>query len=58
MLLGGRRPGRARRGPGPGRPEQPLSLTEARRNFQTVGACEERFVHSVRDPQPDEYPQG
>ncbi|WP_234443889.1 CPCC family cysteine-rich protein [Streptomyces sp. NRRL B-24484] len=41
-----------------GGPNGRLSLAEARRNFHAVGACEERFVGSVRDPRPDECPPG
>ena len=31
-----------------------LSLRECRRNFQTCGACEERFLKNVRKPLPEE----
>ncbi|HLJ26475.1 MAG TPA: CPCC family cysteine-rich protein [Candidatus Angelobacter sp.] len=39
-----------------GGPNDKLSLTEARRNFQQFGACEMRFVNNVRRPLPDEQP--
>ncbi|WP_438304068.1 CPCC family cysteine-rich protein [Streptomyces sp. HUAS TT11] len=34
-----------------------LSLREARRNFQEVGACDMRFTRSVRAPLPHEHPE-
>jgi hypothetical protein len=37
-----------------GGPNGALSLTEARRNYKSVRACEARFIGSVRPPQPDE----
>jgi len=33
-----------------------LSLTQARRNFRNLGACDTRFLTNVRSPQPDEIP--
>ena len=41
-----------------GGPNHGLSLRAARRNFQAVGACDERFTGSVRDPLPHEHPVG
>jgi hypothetical protein len=37
-----------------GGPNGTLSLTQARQNFREFGACELRFVSSVRPPSPDE----
>jgi hypothetical protein len=37
-----------------GGPNGQLSLTAARANFRTFGACEKRFVPHVRPPQPEE----
>ncbi|MFD7203347.1 CPCC family cysteine-rich protein [Streptomyces sp. NPDC059893] len=37
-------------------PHGRLSLTEARRNFHAVGACDERCTAFVREPLPDEHP--
>jgi len=37
-----------------GGPNGTLSLEQARQNFATYGACEERFKKSVRDPLPEE----
>ncbi|MFC9672663.1 CPCC family cysteine-rich protein [Streptomyces sp. NPDC056949] len=39
-----------------GGPHGRLSLTEARRNFHAVGACDERCTAFVREPLPDEHP--
>jgi hypothetical protein len=39
-----------------GGPNGRLSLTEARRNFHAMGACDERYTQFVRDPLPDEHP--
>ncbi|MFF2364837.1 CPCC family cysteine-rich protein [Streptomyces sp. NPDC058122] len=39
-----------------GGPNGRLSLTEARRNFHAMGACDERCTQFVRDPLPDEHP--
>ena len=33
------------------------SLSEARRNFRTFGACDESAKQSVREPNPDEMPR-
>jgi hypothetical protein len=35
-----------------------VSLAEARRNFASFGASEERLREFVRDPEPDELPPG
>lgn len=35
-------------------PNGSLSLSQARTNFLSFGACEERFVKNVRKPLPDE----
>jgi hypothetical protein len=40
-----------------GGPNGILSLTQARANYQSFGACAERFVGDVRPPQPDELPE-
>lgn len=37
-----------------GGPNGSLSLTEARRNYLRIGACEDRAVPHVRKPRPDE----
>ncbi|MCX5316995.1 CPCC family cysteine-rich protein [Streptomyces sp. NBC_00154] len=37
-------------------PNGRLSLTEARRNFHAMGACDERCTQFVRAPRPDEHP--
>jgi hypothetical protein len=37
-----------------GGPNAALSLTEARANYATHGACEPRFGPNVRPPQPNE----
>jgi hypothetical protein len=37
-----------------GGPNGALSLTQARRNYQLFGACEERFTENVRPPRPQE----
>jgi hypothetical protein len=37
-----------------GGPNSTLSLTEARKNFATVGAMEPQFVGKVRKPRPEE----
>jgi hypothetical protein len=34
-----------------------LSLTQARANFATLHACEERFSGDVRAPEPAEFPK-
>jgi len=39
-----------------GGPNGALSLTAARSNFTTLGACEERFKDKVRPPLPEEMP--
>lgn len=39
-----------------GGPNGRLSLTAARRNFDAMGACNERCTQFVRDPLPEEYP--
>lgn len=39
-----------------GGPNGALSLTQARRNFTRIGACEARMVHNVREPLPEEHP--
>ncbi|MBP8533145.1 CPCC family cysteine-rich protein [Streptomyces sp. MK37H] len=39
-----------------GGPNRGLSLTEARRNFHAMGACDERRTQFVRDPLPHERP--
>lgn len=39
-----------------GGPNGALSLSAARRNFDAVGACEERHIYNVRPPTPDEVP--
>ncbi len=39
-----------------GGPNGRLSLSEARRNFRTMGACDERCTQFVRDPNAGEYP--
>ncbi|MFC9065278.1 MULTISPECIES: CPCC family cysteine-rich protein [Streptomyces] len=35
-------------------PNGSLSLTQARRNVERVGACDPRWVTKVRDPTPEE----
>jgi hypothetical protein len=40
-----------RRGPNGG-----FSLTQARRNYRTIGASDARFLTDVRLPRPDEIP--
>ena len=37
-------------------PNGGLSLSDARRNFGLVGACEERFIYNVRPPESREVP--
>jgi hypothetical protein len=39
-----------------GGPNGRLSLTEARRNFHAMGACDERCAQFVREPLPHEHP--
>ncbi|SOD85862.1 CPCC family cysteine-rich protein [Streptomyces sp. Ag109_G2-15] len=39
-----------------GGPNGRLSLAEARRNFHTMGACDERCTQFVREPLPQEHP--
>ncbi|MFC9601971.1 CPCC family cysteine-rich protein [Streptomyces niveus] len=39
-----------------GGPNGRLSLTEARRNFHAMGACDERCTQFVRAPLPNEHP--
>jgi hypothetical protein len=39
-----------------GGPNRGLSLTQARRNFETMGASDERRKKLVRESKPDEYP--
>ncbi|MFF1770132.1 CPCC family cysteine-rich protein [Streptomyces sp. NPDC058249] len=56
MLLGGRWAGRQDADRVRGGPNGRLSLTEARRNFHAMGACDERCIQFVRDPLPDEHP--
>jgi len=41
-----------------GGPNAALSLTEARANYATHGACEPRFGPNVRPPLPHEMPPG
>jgi hypothetical protein len=40
-----------------GGPNGSLSLTEARRNFDVIGACDERSTHHVRPPRRREVPE-
>lgn len=40
-----------------GGPNGRLSLTQARANYQRLGACAERFVRDVRRPRSDELPE-
>jgi cysteine-rich CPCC protein len=37
-----------------GGPNYHLSLTQARKNFANIGACDERFLRNVRPPKPEE----
>ena len=37
-----------------GGPNYHLSLTQARKNFAAIGACEVRFLENVRPPRADE----
>ncbi len=37
-----------------GGPNDRLSLTEARKNFAAIGACEGRVLKNVRPPKPEE----
>ncbi|MEU1941095.1 CPCC family cysteine-rich protein [Streptomyces sp. NPDC020125] len=39
-----------------GGPNRGLSLTDARRNFHAIGACDKRCTQFVRDPLPEEHP--
>ncbi len=39
-----------------GGPNGHLSLSDARRNFDLIGACEERHIYDVRPPEPSEVP--
>jgi hypothetical protein len=39
-----------------GGPNGSLSLTQARANYRTFGASEERFIDSTRSPTPEEIP--
>lgn len=39
-----------------GGPNRGISLTEARRNFHVYGASDERRIHHVRAPLPEEHP--
>src|SRR5689334_21768855 len=39
-----------------GGPNGGLSLRDAQRNFDRVGACEERHIYHVRPPEPGEVP--
>jgi hypothetical protein len=39
-----------------GGPNGALSLAEARVNYRRFGACDERFIGSVRQPCPEEFP--
>jgi Cysteine-rich CPCC len=39
-----------------GGPNGALSLRDARRNFDVIGACEERHIYHVRPPEQDEIP--
>lgn len=41
-----------------GGPNRGLSLREARRNYQEIGACDERCTRFVRAPLPHEHPDG
>ena len=40
-----------------GGPNGLLSLTQARANFQQLGACADRFAGDVRPPRPEELPE-
>ena len=40
-----------------GGPNRLLSLTQARHNFRTFGACDERVKGLVRRPNTDEIPE-
>ena len=37
-------------------PNGEISLTEARHNFATIGACHPKMLKNVRPPRPDEIP--
>lgn len=39
-----------------GGPNGPLSLSQARQNFDVLGACRERSIYDVRPPKRDEVP--
>ena len=39
-----------------GGPNSSLSLSQARINFQSFGAVEERYIRNVRKPFPEEFP--
>ncbi|MFF7240713.1 CPCC family cysteine-rich protein [Streptomyces collinus] len=39
-----------------GGPNHDLSLRQARRNFEALGACSEHHAPFVRDPLPEEHP--
>ncbi|MET8412345.1 CPCC family cysteine-rich protein [Streptomyces sp. NPDC005195] len=39
-----------------GGPNHGLSLWKARRNFETIGACNEHCAQFVRAPLPEEHP--
>ncbi|MCD0482141.1 hydrolase [Streptacidiphilus sp. ASG 303] len=39
-----------------GGPNHDLSLRQARRNFETIGACNDHCARFVRDPLPEEHP--
>ncbi len=40
-----------------GGPNGRHSLNDARRDFDLLGACDERHVYNVRPPEPDEVPE-
>jgi hypothetical protein len=39
-----------------GGPNGASSLSDARRTFVAIGACEDRHIYDVRPPEPDEIP--
>ena len=41
-----------------GGPNHLLSLTQARENYRTLGACDERWLQQVRPPMDSERPTG
>jgi hypothetical protein len=34
-----------------------ISLNDARRNYKTMGVCEEKYARYVRPPLPEELPE-